>query len=462
MFTHLRWLCLLLLALLLPAITAQARQQGERPGDTLFIEASLDNKTPWVGQEVLLTYTLFFSEAAPQIEDRSKPEHPGIWAREIEPETYIDSTPVTVGGIRYRKAVIRQLRLVAMQSGKLPVSGYQLRCLVPKTREVTIDTRTDTETILTAPPVTIEARALPQPSPPGFSGAVGSFSVTVAPGRSEVRAGEPLDLSITLTGTGNLDTLPALTVTLPEGIRRQESAVPVIVSSKREGRQATVTTKITLIPSRAGAFRFAPVRLIGFDPQKGRYGTVISNEIAVEVLPATAASQPQPATAAPATAGGQESAASPVTPIMVTLAIIVLALIFGRHLRHLKTGRSGSLAIAEPPAKPGNSGAEPTAKARKTTEPPPAAARWNSAESVRNGLYEALKSAGIRNPAGLTAKELGEKLKAGGARTETIEAVRKLLASIDQALYTPGKSSPESLEAMSRSASQVIASLPKR
>ena len=82
MFTRLLF-WLLPLMLMLPASNARAANSGTPSGSKLYIESSLDNANPWVGQQVRLTYTLFFSGTAPQIEDKSQPEHPGIWAREI-------------------------------------------------------------------------------------------------------------------------------------------------------------------------------------------------------------------------------------------------------------------------------------------------------------------------------------------------------------------------------------------
>ncbi|MCE1273041.1 MAG: hypothetical protein LWW75_00730, partial [Chlorobiales bacterium] len=53
--------CLLVISLLLPAASTQAKSVGKTaPRDTLFIDASIDNRTPYVGQEVLLTYNLYF------------------------------------------------------------------------------------------------------------------------------------------------------------------------------------------------------------------------------------------------------------------------------------------------------------------------------------------------------------------------------------------------------------------
>lgn len=456
MFTRLRfWLLPLMLALL--ASNARAANTGTPSGSKLFIESSLDNAKPWVGQEVRLTWTLFFSGTAPQIEDKSQPEHPGIWAREITPENYIDSTPVSKNGVLFRKAVIKQLRLVPLQSGKLAVTNYRLRCLVPQSGEASLDSRNDVESILTAPPALLQARALPKPAPADFSGAVGRFALTVSPENSTVQAGEPLTLSITISGKGNLDTPPPLTVMLPEGLRREASATPSAAPSAK-GAASSISTRLTLVAAKEGAFRFVPVKLTAFDPETSRYETIASNAIVINVVAgqaATSAPPQPPLSAVMPPAADTDPLDAVIRPIIVSMAVAVLALIFGLHLRyierHKRAGVQQKTSEAANPSRPAATSAPAT----------PAKADRKSPRSLRNELYEALKKAGVRNPAGLTSKELAKQLKDQRVKEQTISEITELLSAIDHALYAPGEASPEKLETMNRNAARIIAELLK-
>lgn len=455
MFTRLRfWLLPLMLVLL--ASNARAANTGTPSGSKLFIESSLDNARPWVGQEVRLTWTLFFSGTAPQIEDKSQPEHPGIWAREITPEIYIDSTPVSKNGVLFRKAVIKQLRLVPLQSGKLAVTNYRLRCLVPQSGEASLDSRNDVESILTAPPALLQARALPKPAPADFSGAVGRFALTVSPENSTVRAGEPLTLSITISGKGNLDTPPPLTVMLPEGLRREASGTQSGAPSAK-GAPSSISTRLTLVAAKEGKFRFVPVKLTAFDPETNRYETIASNRIAINVIAGQAATSapPQPPLSAvmPPPRDDEETADTLVNAIIAIMSTAVLALIFGLHLRYMKRHkRAGVQQKTSEAEKPSRAAATPAPST-------PAKADRKSPRSLRNELYESLKKAGVRNPAGLTSKELGKQLKDQRVKEQTIAEVTELLSAIDHALYAPGEASPEKLETMNRNAARIMASL---
>lgn len=441
---------LLPLMLLFQTPAMQGVAAAEPADGPVFLETTIDNRTPWVGEEVRLTYTLFFRNAAPGIEDRTKPEHSGLWVHEMEPGKYIDSTPVPVKGVTYRKAVIRQLRLIPMQRGRLSVSNYQLRCLIPKNGALSLDSGNDIETIVTAPTATIEARALPKPAPAGFSGAVGHFSISVSPAENRMHAGEPLTLFVTLAGSGNLDAQPALSIALPEGWHREESSAPKIVSSTDDPSRPSVTTKVTIIAEQAGSFRFRPVSMSLFNPVTERYETIGSNEVSIRVLPDPA---PAPATVPQmAETNRQPSSGSkpdePVTMIIFTLSGSVLALILSLHYRN-KRSNGDALAMKESPKKRG---------AQKTQESPAVkpAASQKTPESMRRELYAALKKVGIANPEGMTSRSISAGLEKLGASRQTVADAEKLLAAIDHALYTPGKSSPDQLETMSRNTTKVI------
>ena len=448
---------LLPLLLLLSASNAQAANAENTSGSKLFIESSLDNGKPWVGQEVRLTYTLFFSGTAPQIEDKGQPEHPGLWVREIAPENYVDSAPVSKNGVLVRKAVIKQLRLVPMQSGRLSVTNYRLRCLVPQNGQASLDSRNDVESIVTAPPATLQARALPKPAPADFNGAVGHFTLSVSPESSTAHTGEPLNLAVTISGQGNLDTPPPLTVMLPEGMQREASAAPSVAASQK-GSTSSISAKITLTASKEGEFRFVPVKLTVFDPETGRYETIASNAITIKVTAgqaATAAPQPPPLSIVAPPREEAKPAGVLVNAIIAIMAVTVLALIFGLHNRYMRRYKRPATSQSNPAAvKP----SKPAAPPAPTPQP---SARKKTPASMRNELFEAIKKIGIRNPSGLTLKELGKELEEKMVKAQTVAAITELLSGIDHALYAPGDVSAEKLESMNREATRIITVLSK-
>lgn len=433
---------LLLLGLLMaPAAHSPAHAGSESKATArspVFLETSVDNSTPYVGQEVLVTYSLLFSDIAPRISDMGEPAHAGLWVQERTPEGYIQSAPATVNGKSFRRAVVKQLRIVPMQSGPLSVTNYRLRCLLPQSTAISLDNPKEIETVITAPNAIITARALPAPVPVTFSGAVGSFSVTVSPERVQAHAGELLTILVTIGGKGNLRSFPHVTVTVPDGFRQEYAAKPVAEQSPAGPTSQTVSSSLILTPEKSGTFRFSPVQLTVFDPWTGRYNTLTSKEITVTVVPAivnekanTPAETPMPPS------GKSDTGKKAIMVIMAVASVAIIAAMFilGRRRRRNR---------------------------KKATVEQPFPADLLSAESLRRRIYDALRQIGIPNPAGLTASQLREALsECKVQQSGTLELI-ELLKIIDQAIYTPGKTSSETLDSLKNRTATVLDELLKR
>jgi hypothetical protein len=439
-------ICFLSLSLLCTMATAQAKSPADTaPRDTLFLDASIDNRTPFVGQEVILTYSLYFRNIAPRISDYGKEEHAGLWVQETAPEGYIRSTPATVGGMTLRKAVVKQLRLVPMQPGKLSVTNYRLRCFLPATSAVGLDNHKDVEVMITAPNAEINAKPLPPNAPEGFSGAVGDFTMALSSDRFQVHAGEPLTFSIKISGKGNLKAFPQVALTVPSGFRQQEASVPTVTQASAGHAVEDISTSISLTAEQPGTFRFTPVRMTAFNPLKGRYETISSGDISVRVTPPEKSVSVKAPDSLPAPVADRNSWVPPVTITAMSAAVLLLiAVLYALGARNRKRGTVPAVQEPAAPVRPSTpQGIQPV-------------------ESLRGRLYEALRTAGVQNPGGMTSQQLDTTLKGLKVKPACSESLLELMRLIDQATYTPGQTSGETLEALNRKTDTVLDSFSKR
>jgi len=195
-----------MLVIVLTCAPATVGAQVNR-GHKIFLVSSINNSTPYTGQEILLTYTLYFKDSAPKISNETAPMLRGVWSKETVPERYIQSKQTLIQGEPFRFAVVKQFRLVPLQSGKIIISGYSILCNLPHEQGIGGQEATDTRIRITAPDIVVSTFALPEPVPEGFSGAVGTFQLELSADKQNVKAGEPLSLKLLLAGSGSLLTL---------------------------------------------------------------------------------------------------------------------------------------------------------------------------------------------------------------------------------------------------------------
>lgn len=132
--------------------------------------------------------------------------------------------------------------------------------------------------VLHAPEATLDVQALPTAGRPAdFGGAVGQFELAAGAEPTKVRAGEPITLSVRLTGEGNFERAdwPGIPAS-PE----LKSYPPSSTSGEHDR-----TFRQALIPQHAGVTQIPAISWSFFDPEQAKFVTLSSAPIAIQVEP---------------------------------------------------------------------------------------------------------------------------------------------------------------------------------
>jgi hypothetical protein len=392
---------LVLMLLLLPSAASASGKTGKAP----IIRTSLSATSPYAGQEVVLTYTLYFTGDAPQVSDLSNPSLGGLWHSEADPGRYVKSIPVTVDGTVYRSAVIRQYKLAALQSGRFSIAGYRLRCIFPD--------RENHEAVIAAPAVTLVARALPEPVPEEFSGAVGNFTFTLTADRQILKAGESATLKATVTGSGNIASLGMPVLALPPDLHAGNTVVALKLDSSRPVSSGSRTSSVTIYPEKAGKTAIPPARFIYFDPESARFHTITAGPLTMTVMPRELSAKP----VNPDLENGaipEQQVTPRLSPAMTAIALVLVA--------------AGLFLVARMRSAKGNRKKTPASGMPETAGTP---------EAIKAALYALIGRKGIPKPESLTRAQLARAMKDQRIPEATCLETEKLLEAIDRLLYSP-------------------------
>ena len=391
---------LLLAACCLPAVTDASDKQGS----SLFLTSSASNLHPFVGQEILLTYTLFFRDVAPKISSESNPSFMGLWAKESLPERFIKSIPNRVGGESFRSAVVKQFRVVPLQSGSFTITGYRMQCqLQQEPIAASLKGLPETRVNIIAPPITLSAIALPEPVPESFSGGIGSFSLDLVTDHGKIRVGEAVSLKLIVTGKGSLHTLQLPRLILPESFRQN------LPERRSSSDSLIVTTRVW--PQSEGTFQIPALRTAVFNPETRSFSTLFSQPVTITVD-------------APLQGGVAEEAELPAGELKNNLTTAVAGSIIALLILL-------SVAAFVVKRKEGLRGA----KAAKTPEGQPE--KRVSAGELKQQLFALLETAGMSNPGALTRRELEGALQKLNLPSESRSELLAVLDSLDKILYSP-------------------------
>jgi hypothetical protein len=134
--------------------------------------------------------------------------------------------------------------------------------------------------------IKLEIKPLPAGAPEGFSGAVGNYSVAASADRSDAKAGEAVNFSVTVTGSGNLkavtapklpelpdfkvfDTMSSLDIKKEGDVISGKKTFTYILVPRSEGRRTVPAVKFAFFDPKAGAYRSAQTSPVTLQVEKG-------------------------------------------------------------------------------------------------------------------------------------------------------------------------------------------------
>ena len=238
------------------SITVGAAQES----DDFKLRMQLAKSEIWAGESVELDFTFYFKASLEQPQLRLPiADRPGFAVREVEIANGQDTE--MLDGKEYQIIKARRI-LIPQNPGHYPlepatlsfraVAGYRVqqdrffgRQQVPNYRNFVIPSN----------PLELTVRELPtQGRPPGFSGHVGSFKITSTASPTTVNVGDPITLTITLSGPSYLQGID-----LPPLQKQAELATNFRLPAERspgqvQGDSLRFTQTIRVARSGAGPF----------------------------------------------------------------------------------------------------------------------------------------------------------------------------------------------------------------
>lgn len=152
------------------------------------------------------------------------------------------------------------------------------------TRDRWGDERVDHVRTLRARATARDVVVLPLPvdgRPQAFTGAVGRFKLNAVASPTTVRVGDPIELTLTISGEGALETLP------PPDLRQQATLNEYfrVPAEELAGKEVSGMRRFTQIirARRADVREIPPIEYVYFDPELGKYQVARSQHIPIKV-----------------------------------------------------------------------------------------------------------------------------------------------------------------------------------
>ena len=254
----------------------------------VFIELQLSNSNPYVGEQILAIYKLYFSQEVRSPELVENPTYRGFWHEEYELGKNYPISEEYRKGKKYQVATLKKLVLIPQRSGKLPIAGMDLEVpvAIPTNQRDFFGRRTSRmiNIICSTGNKNLQVKALPKNGKPSnFSGAVGTFEFSTKLDRDSIQTNESANLSLRISGNGNLRMIDLPEFEIPNDIEAYDPKYKENIKLKKVGLSGYKREEYLLIPRNKGTYKIGAVSFSYFNPIKKKYISIDSPSYTLSV-----------------------------------------------------------------------------------------------------------------------------------------------------------------------------------
>ena len=274
----------------------QSSGQGSQTvgADDLFMLATVDKTTVYEQEALLLTYKIYKLPSVDlQTMSNTMPDIKNCHVQQVELPSNKEFNLEHFGGRNYQTMLWSQYVLFPQHSGEVEIPST--------TFEGTIAQRVDNNSgdifdmffissryvevkkDLTAKPIKITVKPLPQGKTSAFYGGVGDFSISSTISSTDVTANDAVTVRVILSGTGNLKLIKTPEMKFPQDFDIYDPKIDNKYTIKGGRQTGNKVYEYLIIPRYAGQYTIPALEFQYFDPKSGSYKTVKTDEYTLNV-----------------------------------------------------------------------------------------------------------------------------------------------------------------------------------
>ncbi|MBO7307698.1 MAG: protein BatD [Alistipes sp.] len=276
-----------------PAQQPSQQQKDKSPEkgvgrDDIFIVLNVSDKEVYKGEALRATLMLYTRVDYPEIQSFNMPTFNDFWTQEVTSRT--SPSRAEYNGRIYDTYKLTEHIIAPQRTGNITISPAELNVAIR------IITQTNTGSmfhsghhvsyvnrVLRSQPVTIKVKEFPANAPASFSGVVGSFTMSSKAPEATMSANSSNELSVTISGSGNLKFIAAPKLTLPESFEIYDTKVIDNIRTSASGSSGSITYTYPFVARAAGEYHIEPLVFSYFDLESKQYKSLSTEPFVITV-----------------------------------------------------------------------------------------------------------------------------------------------------------------------------------
>jgi hypothetical protein len=254
-----------------------------------FLEASIDNRNPYVSQQVTLTLKLFIAVQYYGSPELVEPTTTGFWTELLGTRGPYQQR---VNNRTYR-VIERKYALFPTATGEQTIGRATITVTVQSRQQSRRRDPFDIfgmlgageEVQIRSQPLTLSVKPLPSEGRPSdFSGTVGRFTLKATPTKREVEVNQPVSVNFLINGLGNIKSVAEPVIPDLPDFRVYKASSNESVTKVDDRLGGTKTIEEVFIPNRPGQLVIPAVSFSYFDPEASQYRMARTAPISLNVI----------------------------------------------------------------------------------------------------------------------------------------------------------------------------------
>lgn len=259
-------------------------------GSDLFIKVSANKRRVHEQEPILLTYKVYTLVDLTSLKG-NMPDLKGFHTQEVQLPQQKSYKIETVNGRPYRTVTWSQYVMFPQITGKLEIPSITFDGIViQQNRDVDPfeaffnggSGYVEVKKKIKAPGLTIQVDPLPV-RPAGFSGGVGSFTISAQLNKTDIKANNPVTLRVIVSGRGNLKLIKKPEVKFPKDFDTYDAKVTDKTKLTSNGVEGNMVYDFLAVPRNQGKYEIPPIEFVYYDTEANAYKTVKTQAFTLNV-----------------------------------------------------------------------------------------------------------------------------------------------------------------------------------
>lgn len=272
----------------------EGRRTAELSDADVFVTATASKSSIYEQEGILVTFKIYTLVDIKNVEDIRFANFDGFISQAVPMPSVLQLNAELYKGKAYRTAIVSQVYLFPQRTGQLSIPSGSVDVLISIPVQADMNTPDgffrsffssyqNVRKTLKSRPISIQVSPLPSPKPDGFSGAVGTYSLSAELPRPIVKSNESLQVRLDLKGEGNIKLVQIPTPLFPDSFESYDPKEDEDIEVTTSGVKGSKSKEFFVVPRTPGDYTIPAMDFVYFDPNAKSYKSIKIGEMKVHV-----------------------------------------------------------------------------------------------------------------------------------------------------------------------------------